>query len=78
MGYNMSNEKTTQMHPGTTLNLQLSLFQLKEIMITGRGVVKRLELEMKKKENKSNAFYYIRCFNWLRIIEEIENTINKE
>ena len=72
-------KKIRTTHPGTTLNVKLTLFQLNEIRITGRGVVRAIEEEMKKEENRGwFSFYKSRRCNWLRILDEIENTINKE
>lgn len=72
-------EKIRSMHPGKVINFQIPLYRLNEIYITGRGVVHTIEMDMKKEENRAfYSNYDIRRSIWSRILEDIENTINKE
>ena len=72
-------EKVRTMHPGTVVNFQIPLYRLNEIYITGRGVVRSIERDMQKEENRAwYSNYDNRRCTWLRILEDIENTINRE
>lgn len=66
-------------HPGEIITLSIPLHHVNEIYITGRGVLKKIELEILKEENKAFlSTYMIRKSIWERILQEIEETINKE